>query len=293
MEGFETGILISKDGDVLTVSTRLLDSPNLRIVLSDNRSFPAKLLGTDSRSQVAYLRTSATDVPFFDLSQESAPPNPGDSVWGTTNRLDLLQASRPLESTKMTVVRILEPASGVNRKDRSIAELVVEGCPDRAGSFGGALTNDARQLIGMIAGPDAGTSSAEPTRRVIPVLELGVAVSNIIEGRVKTETRPPIRERETEPRKTDEPLRGIVLLPEVLDQTPAYVDSIVRDSPAHQAGLLPDDLILYAGSAIIRSTDDLRVAFRLLSPARPIHLTLIRGDEVKEIELGGSISVGK
>lgn len=289
VEGFETGIFISQSGDVLTVFTRLMDSPNLRVVLSDNRSFPAKLLGTDPKSQISYLRTTATNVPFFELSRESSPPKPGDSVWGTTNRLGLLLASKPLESTKMSVLRIDEPGGHLTSKDRSFAEIVIEGCPDRPGSFGGALTNDAGELIGMIAGPESGTSTSESTRRVIPILELRAAVANILEGKVKSESRSMIRDSGRGPQQSDETARGIVLLPEVLDQTPPFVDSVVQGSPAHQSGLLPDDLILYVGSAIVRSTDDLRLAFRPLSPAKPIILTLLRGDELKEIELGESI----
>lgn len=287
VEGFETGLLISSTGDVVTVSTPLLDSKNLRIILSDNRSYPARLLGTDPKSQIAYLRTTAADVPFFDLSQAVTPPKPGDSVWGTTNRLELLRETKPLDSKRLTVLRIDDPSVSLNSKDRTISNVVVEGCPNRAGSFGGALTNDAGQLIGMIAGPERNNSTTELTRHIIPVREVRNAVSNILEGKIKNETRPLNRDFQTKPNGNADPFRGIILLPEELDQTPAYVDGIKPESPAHHSGLQTDDLILYAGSSIIRSSDDLRLAFRQLPPTESISLTVMRGDEIQEVELGG------
>src|SRR5262245_16921859 len=38
---------------------------------------------------------------------------------------------------------------------------------------------------------------------------------------------------------------GMVFVPNVLERTPAYVEDVVRDSPAHKAGIRPDDLVSF------------------------------------------------
>jgi len=291
IEGFETGLLISSTGDVVTVVTPLLESKNLRVVLTDDRSFPAKLLGIDSKRRIAYLRTAAADVPFFDLSRSAPPLHVGDAVWGTTNRVELMQGAKPVDSMNLTLLRIDDPTVAADSNDRQPSRYLIEGVPNRAGAFGGALTTSTGQLIGMIAGPDQNKTSEAPARQAIPASEIRDAISDIMQGKGNTAELRPNHDNSSPKERTAGQLRGIILLPEILDQTPAYIDGIRPDSPADRAGLRPDDLVLYAGSTLIRSTNDLTRVIATIPDARSVLLVVMRGEELKEIELGADAAL--
>ena len=83
-------------------------------------------------------------------------------------------------------------------------------------------------------------------------------------------------------------LLGIVLLPDVLDRTPPFVDAVESGSPAEKAGIKPDDLVLFLGQHVIQSCRTLREQVGLIDRAEEITLTVQRGQDVLEIKLQAS-----
>src|SRR5262249_33918175 len=69
--GYGTGVIVSEDGKIITVSSLLIASRNIRPSLSDGRTFPVKLLREDEYRQVALLQlepdgdTAPGKVPFL------------------------------------------------------------------------------------------------------------------------------------------------------------------------------------------------------------------------------------
>src|SRR5262249_10364889 len=122
------------------------------------------------------------------------------------------------------------------------------------GGGGGALvTRDGKQLLGVIGKELRNTLSdtwinyAVPLQGKVTIKEeketKTVTVSDFvklsIEGKYKTRPRP-------EKKKGGSNLyTGIVLVPNVVERTPPYVEELVPNSPAVKAGLKPDDLIVY------------------------------------------------
>ena len=51
---------------------------------------------------------------------------------------------------------------------------------------------------------------------------------------------------------------GIVLVPDVLERTPPFVDAVRAGSPAAQAGIKPDDLVVFVGDNLVHSCKGLR-----------------------------------
>jgi S1-C subfamily serine protease len=69
LEAYQSGILISPEGDVLTVQSYVLDTDDLAIVLDDGRKLKAELLGTDPIRELAVLKLNVEDdetFPYFD-----------------------------------------------------------------------------------------------------------------------------------------------------------------------------------------------------------------------------------
>ena len=73
LESYQSGIVISADGHILTAWSYVLDTEGIRATLHDGRSFEAEVMGVDPWLEIAILKINADDIPHFDLeSAESA-----------------------------------------------------------------------------------------------------------------------------------------------------------------------------------------------------------------------------
>ena len=81
MKGYQTGILISPEGHILTAYSYVLDADPVSAVLADGRRFDAKLLGADPRLEIAVLKIEAAGLPCFDL-RKAVRAEPGARVSG-------------------------------------------------------------------------------------------------------------------------------------------------------------------------------------------------------------------
>src|SRR5262245_18466118 len=90
-------------------------------------------------------------------------------------------------------------------------------------------------------------------------------------------------------KKPDHPLTiadlGIVMLPNTLDRTPTFVDSVRAGSPAAAAGIQPDDLIVYVGEQIVHTYSNLATELCHLDRDTEVHLRFMRDGVLKEAVL--------
>ncbi|HEV3004359.1 MAG TPA: trypsin-like peptidase domain-containing protein, partial [Pirellulales bacterium] len=68
LEPYQSGFLVSADGDVVTVWSYVLDTDFITVTLDDGRKFEAKLLGVDPRLELAVLKIEADGLAHFDLA---------------------------------------------------------------------------------------------------------------------------------------------------------------------------------------------------------------------------------
>ena len=80
MKGYQTGILISPEGHILTAYSYVLDADPVSAVLADGRRFDAKLLGADPRLEIAVLKIEAAGLPCFDL-RKAVKAAPARGCW--------------------------------------------------------------------------------------------------------------------------------------------------------------------------------------------------------------------
>ena len=79
---------------------------------------------------------------------------------------------------------------------------------------------------------------------------------------------------------------GIVLVPDLLDRTPPFIESVVADSPAERAGLAPDDLVIAVDGRSVPSRDAVQRALGMLADGDPVRIAVVRAGRVLEVELG-------
>lgn len=79
---------------------------------------------------------------------------------------------------------------------------------------------------------------------------------------------------------------GIVLVPDLLEKTPPFVDSVRADSAAARAGLRGDDLVIAVGPVSVASRAALERALGGLAAGDPVRLSVIRDGAIVECDLG-------
>ena len=132
--GLGSGVIVSADGYILTNNHVVEKSQQVRVELTDRRTFDAKVIGTDEPSDLAVLKIDATDLPALPLGDSDAV-RVGDVVLAFGNPLGVGQ------TVTMGIVSAKGRATGLG--DGSFEDFLQTDAPINQGNSGGALVNTA------------------------------------------------------------------------------------------------------------------------------------------------------
>jgi S1-C subfamily serine protease len=284
MEAYQTGVLISPDGYIVTAYSYVLDTDYITAVLSDGRRFQAALVGADPRLEIAVLRIEAAGLPCFDLAQAVTAPE-GTRVLAFSNLFGVAVGDEPVSVQKGTIAAItkLDARRGVFETPYRGSVYVLDVTTNNPGAAGGALVTRRGRLVAVLGKELRNASNNTWLNYAVPIAELRQSVEDIRAGKFVVR-----REAETDKkpqRSLDLASLGIVLVPDVLDRTPPYVDHVRSGSPAAAAGVLPDDLVVLAGDHLIQSCKMLRADMEYIDYEDEIKLTVVRGRELRQFVL--------
>jgi serine protease Do len=161
---------------------------------------------------------------------------------------------------------------------------IVDAITNNSGAAGGVLTTRQGDLIGMLGKELRNNRTQTWLNYVVPTTEFRQAVQEITTGRFaprKTEDEEPaVTTARYQPRDF-----GLVLLPDIVARTPAFIDRVLSGSAAEQAGLLPDDLIVFIGDQLVTSNRLLREEIGRLEAGDTLKLIVRRDDRLVTVEL--------
>ncbi len=285
LEHYQSGILVSPEGHVLTTWSYVLDTDHLLVHLADGRRLEAKLLGADPRLEMALLKLEGNDFPYFPL--EPIRLDAGAKVLALSNLYGVAVFDEPV-SVQHGVVAARVPL----RARRGTFETpyrgpvyILDAIVNNPGAAGGAVIDRQGRLVGMIGKELRNTLTNTWINYAIPIDQLIGTIEQIKQGKFV-----PRSEEQQQARRPEDPVTlqrlGIVLVPDVLPKTPPFVEEVRPGSPADRAGLLPDDLILFVnGRHLVQSCEALRKELGYIPWGDPVRLTVIRGQELRELEL--------
>ena len=284
MEPYQTGFLVSPQGHILTAFSYVLDTESVSATLADGRKFDAKLVGADPRLELAVLKIEATDLPWFDLRQSPAAET-GTRILALSNLFGVASGNEPASVQHGTVAAktTLDARRGTFDTPYKGPIYVLDVVTNNPGAAGGALVNRRGELLGVLGKELRNAQNNTFLSYALPVAQFRDSVEQILAGKFVA-------------RKIDEPVKkparavsldllGIALVPDVLERTPPYVDAVLPGSPAAKAGIAPDDLIVLAGDRLVRSAKMLRAELDVIDYEDKVRLTLLRGQELREVQL--------
>lgn len=284
LEPYQSGFLISANGHILTSWSYVLDIEPIEVVLDDGRRFDAEMLGADPRIEIAVLKVDATELPHFDLDQV-VDLTAGSRVLAFSNLFAVAAGNEPVSvlhgsvaaSTKLSARR------GAYATAYHGPAYILDAMTNNPGAAGGALTDRRGQLAGLLGKELRNSLDNTWLNYAVPIPEIRSSVDEILAGNRRPISSEPDRRQPIEP--VTLPLLGIVLVPDVVAKTPPYVDRIRPGTPAEEAGIQPDDLVLFVNDRLINSASVLREELLYIDRIDEIRLIVQRGQQLIEVSL--------
>ena len=285
LEAYQSGILISPEGHVLTVWSYVLDADEVTVLLDDGRRFFARHVAADPLTEIAVLKfdPEGDALPHFDLSQ-AATAEPGARVLAFSNLFGIATGDEPVSVLHgvVSVVAPLDARRGAFATNYRGEVYIVDAAANNPGAAGGALTDAEGRLLGMLGKELRSNLTGTWLNYSLPVSAFAPAVEDILAGRFTP------REL-SEVEQPDHPLSpgalGIVLVPDVVTRTPPYIDRVVPDSPAARAGLRPDDLVVMIDTQVTASCRDTVRLLKRLERDAEVRISVLRDEAFLEFKL--------
>lgn len=279
LEAYQSGFLVSPEGHIATAWSYVLDVEPV-VLLDDGRRYEAKIVGFEPALELAVLKVEASGLPFFAI-EEKLMPQWGDPILAVSNLFNIATGDEPASVMQGTIASIanLNARRGTFKTPYNGEVLILDLIANNPGAAGGALVDSRGRLIGMLGKELRDTATGVWLNYAIPASALRQTIGDIIAGRKTTmaDDASPVLERD----KSHNPATlGLVLIPDVLESTPAFVDDVVEDSPAARASLQPDDLILLVNGKRVESQRSLRQLLRTVDRRDDVELTVQRETQI-------------
>ncbi len=283
---YGSGFLVSPQGHIATVWSHILDGDAVTVVLHDGRRFMGTIVGAEPSMDLAILKIDAEDLPHFDLTQETGEAGPGASVLAFSNVFKVATGDEPVSVMHGVIAAKTKLAArrGVFDAPYSGPIYVVDSVTNNSGAAGGVLTTRDGRLLGMLGKELKNNVTHTWLNYVVPVSELRTPIEEIVTGRFKPRPRP-----EDEPAVTVRRFAprdfGLVMVPDVVARTPAYIDRVIPGSAAADAGLRTNDLVVFVGDRVIPSCRVLLEELGRLEPGDPLTMVVRRDDQLVTVTL--------
>lgn len=163
-----SGVIVDAERGFILTNRHLLEgATDIEVTLRDRRSYPATLLGSDLRTDLAVLKIPATNITPLPLG-DSDDLEVGDFVIAIGNPFGLGQT---------VTSGIVSAVSRTGIGDSELGELVQTDASINPGNSGGPLVNLAGEVVGIntaLIGPtggNVGIGFAVPSNRARAALE--------------------------------------------------------------------------------------------------------------------------
>ncbi len=145
-----SGVIISKDGYIVTNNHVVQDADEVEVIMTDKRSFKAKVIGTDPLTDLAVIKVDANNLPAITIGDSDALKL-GEWVLAVGYPLDLESTvTAGIVSAKGRGIGILNRNMKQDEKaDTPIEAFIQTDAAINPGNSGGALVNLRGELVGI------------------------------------------------------------------------------------------------------------------------------------------------
>lgn len=302
LASYGTGVIVSPDGYILTVASHILDTSDLLVHLSDGRRFHAKVVANEPTLDVALIKIAARELDYFDVFSAAERPiaEAGTGILAFSNQFKIAEREEPMSVQRGVIAAYskLPLRRGIFEAPFSGDVYTIDAITNNPGAGGGVITTRKGELLGLIGKELRNNLTDTWINYAVPIQatakgkrgdqEVTVSIVEIVE---KKEQYAPI---DKGPKKAGlGGYHGIILVPNVVERTPPYVEGVEPKSPAAQAGLKPDDLIVYVDGEQVGSINHFRDIVEKAAPGTEFKIEVRRGDRLQTFTIKLDKAPGK
>ena len=258
-----SGVIVSSDGYILT-NNHVIENlaGRIRVELPGNKSYMAKLVGRDPKTDLAVIKVDAKKLPYIEFG-DSESVRIGDVV---------LAVGNPFGIGESVTMGIISATGRTNIGIVDYEDFIQTDAAINPGNSGGALVDVRGELVGINtailtkSGGYEGISFTIPSNMALRVFNeilkkgkvergwIGIAVQDLDEENLWFNSR-----------------RGL-----------AVVD-VITGSPASIAGIEKEDVLISVNGISLRDKNHLRNLIATSGINKSINFRVLRGEEFLEI----------
>ncbi len=253
-----SGVIVSPEGYIITNDHVIEGADHITVTLLDNRSYEAKVIGTDPKTDLALLKIDASGLPAV--------------KWGDSDSLQVgqfvLAIGNPFSLSHTVTMGIISAVGRANVGIADYEDFIQTDAAINPGNSGGPLVDEDGDVIGINtaifsrSGSFQGIGFAVPSNMVLDIMGQLKARGKVIRGWVG------ITMQELTPELAEK--FGMVMPRGVL------VSDVARGGPAWRAGLRRGDIIDRFGGRPVPSPAVLKNLVAETSPGRRVSIGVFR-----------------
>lgn len=261
-----SGVIIDKDGYILTNSHVIKDADEIKVKLSDRREFKVKVIGTDPKTDIAVIKINSNHLPVI--------------KWGDSDKLKVgetvVAIGNPYGLNQTVTSGIVSATGRSNVGISDYEDFIQTDAAINPGNSGGALVNVRGELIGIntaifsTSGGYQGIGFAIPSNMAKAVMESLIKKGKVIRGWLGVTIQPVTPELAKQFNLKEE--KGVL------------IGDVIEDSPAEKARLQRGDVIVeYDGKEVDEPTS-LRNMVANTPPNKEVAIKILREGKPKTVK---------
>jgi serine protease Do len=260
-----SGVIVSPDGYILTNNHVVDDATDVKVSLSDKREFTARIVGKDSKTDLAVLKIDQSGLPTVSLG-DSTKVQVGDIV---------LAIGNPFGVGQTVTMGVVSATGRGGLGIEEVEDFIQTDAAINPGNSGGALINASGELIGINTAILSRSGGNQGIGFAIPVNLARNVMDQIIHGG-----------------KVTRAFLGVTIQPVTADIAKAFklgksegalVADVSPNSPAERAGLKAGDVITKVDGQTVADSRALQLMIGQMKPGRTVRLSVNRDGTERDV----------
>ncbi len=266
-QGLGSGVIVGADGYIVTNNHVVEKADEIKVLLSDKRTFKGKIIGTDPKTDVAVVKIDAKDLPVLPMA-DSNQLQVGELV---------LAVGNPFGLNQTVTMGIISAVGRANMGIVDYEDFIQTDAAINPGNSGGALVNLKGELVGINtaifsrSGGNMGIGFAIPSNMARTVMNSLIKHGKVVRGWLGVSIQ------ELTPELAKE--FGTA------DSQGALVADVLEDSPAAKAKLQRGDVIVSYNNTPVKDPGHLRSMVAETAPDTSVTVTILRDKDRKDVKL--------
>ncbi len=273
--GFGSGVIISKDGYIVTNNHVIDKADVISVKLNDGREFKGRIIGTDPSTDLALVKIEGEDLPTIPVG-DSDQLKIGEWVLAVGNPFNM--------ASTVTAGIVSAKARSLGVYNNGVESFIQTDAAINQGNSGGALVNARGELVGINSvlysptGAYSGYGFAIPTSIMTKVIADLKEYGTVQRAMLGIKGTPIDDEQQLMDVKTKEQVK------ELGASEGVWVREIVEGGSA--AGILQEnDVIVGIDGKRVKNFAGLQEALAQHRPGDKVKVKVIRNKQEKEVEL--------